>query len=235
MISGSIGSGTIFNDSNLTLTGSNEIDTINLNSGTLNVSSDSNLGTPSGLLHFQGGTLHPTGSFTTTHDVTFAAVGGNTIQLDPAITLTLAGNRFDGSNPSGNGTLLVTGGGTLVLQPGSFNQPGNPLLGNLYVSSSTLTIGNNVALSDSSANVILDGATVHAATYLTANARITLQPAGATFDIDGGTNLSNGTSLTLTGRSPAQAVSRRMAPACSRSREQIPSAALGRSAMALWN
>jgi len=75
--------------------------------GTLQVSSDANLGNTAGALTLGDGTLHTTASFQTGRAVNLT--GNSTFQTDGGTTLALA------NAVTGTGSLAKTGGGTLVL------------------------------------------------------------------------------------------------------------------------
>lgn len=78
-----------------------------ISGGTLQISSDGNLGGPAGGITFDGGILQTTASFLTVRNVTLTGIG--TFQPDAATTLEVAGAI------TGAGSLLKTGGGTLLL------------------------------------------------------------------------------------------------------------------------
>ncbi|WP_192871614.1 autotransporter-associated beta strand repeat-containing protein, partial [Variovorax sp. JS1663] len=93
----------------LTLTGENEYTRgATLSEGTLSISSDANLGTPNGMLTFQGGTLRTTADFTMNRG-TFIDSQGGTIETLTGTTLTQQGVI------EGTGALIKTGDGTLTL------------------------------------------------------------------------------------------------------------------------
>jgi fibronectin-binding autotransporter adhesin len=154
----------------------NPLATIILQSGTLFVSSASNMGSASTVVDFQGGTLHPTASFSTTQGVTTESAGGNVV-LDPGISLTLAGTV------SGSGVLTLSGGGTFVLAPST------PSSASLIVESSTLAVANSAALSSAGATVTLNSAKVTATTPATVNAHLALAT-DTTFNVPGGVTLA---------------------------------------------
>ncbi|WP_294062682.1 autotransporter-associated beta strand repeat-containing protein [Sphingomonas sp.] len=79
-----------------------------IESGTLQVAADNNMGDPAGPLRISGGTLHTTTSFATTRATTLAQQGG-TFDVDPGTTLTHNGVV------TGAGSLTKVGTGTLIL------------------------------------------------------------------------------------------------------------------------
>ncbi|KWV58577.1 hypothetical protein AS156_33870 [Bradyrhizobium macuxiense] len=97
-----------------------------LAAGTLSVASDSNLGTASGGLTFNGGTLRNTVAFTTGRGVTLTGNGTFETNAD----LTVSGVIV------GGGSLTKTGTGTLTLTGN------NTYTGGTTISNSTLQIGN---------------------------------------------------------------------------------------------
>jgi autotransporter-associated beta strand protein len=173
--------------------GGKPLGSIVLKSGALFVSSSSNLGDATTSLDFQGGTLQPTASFTAAQSVTIESAGAN-IVVGPGISLTL------GAGVTANGDLNVSGGGTLALATS------NAYSGKIIVNgSSTLEVDGNMALSSTSATVVLDAATFTTSSAplfggYTVNAHLSLSAtggalsgAGAVFEIP--TNVS----LTLAG------------------------------------
>jgi fibronectin-binding autotransporter adhesin len=91
-----------------------------LNGGTLQVSSDTNLGDSHGALNFNGGTLEATSSFDSTRDINL--LGPATVDTDTGVTLTDTDGAITGS-----GGLGKTGAGTLVL--GTDNGSGGVTVG----------------------------------------------------------------------------------------------------------
>ncbi|MDR6635759.1 fibronectin-binding autotransporter adhesin [Phyllobacterium sp. 1468] len=81
-----------------------------INSGTLQVSADANLGDAAGALSFNGGTLQTTASFTSSRNIDL--LGQGTFLTDDATTLTLDGRL------SGSGSFVKSGAGKLVLASG---------------------------------------------------------------------------------------------------------------------
>ncbi|WP_033074182.1 autotransporter-associated beta strand repeat-containing protein [Sphingopyxis sp. MWB1] len=102
-----------------------------INGGTLQISSDANLGDAAGGLVFGGGTLNTTASFNAVRAVDLAGIG--TISTDGGTTLGLSGTI------SGGGSLTKSGAGTLVLGGvGSYS-------GGTAVTAGTLLVNGNYA------------------------------------------------------------------------------------------
>ena len=112
--------------------------------GTLAISSDSNLGTASETLTFNGGSLQTTASFTISRNTTLDA-GGGTFNTDNGTTLT------HDSVISGTGGLVKSGAGTLILS-GS-----NTYTGTTTITGGTLTLQGGSAIADSGAVDITAG------------------------------------------------------------------------------
>ncbi|MES0194780.1 autotransporter-associated beta strand repeat-containing protein [Mesorhizobium sp. C264A] len=103
-----------------------------LSGGTLQISSDNNLGALSGGLTFDGGTLRTTTSFATNRNVLINSTGG----FD-----TVAGTQLDVSGQvTGTGTLVKSGAGTL-----NVSNLSNSYTGGNIVNAGTLA-GNTVAI-----------------------------------------------------------------------------------------
>ncbi|MCW6528634.1 autotransporter-associated beta strand repeat-containing protein [Sphingomonas sp. MMSM20] len=114
--------------------------------GTLQASSDANLGATSGGLSFTGGTLNTTASFTSARATNLAGTG--TFSTNAGTTLTLTGVV------SGTGALTKTGGGTLTLTAN------NSYAGLTTISGGTLQIGNGGATGSIAGNVLNNSALV---------------------------------------------------------------------------
>lgn len=99
-----------------------------LSGGTLSISSDGNLGNPSGTLAFNGGTLQTTAGIVMNRATTLEAPGG-TIETQAGTTLTQQGRI------SGSGGLAKTGDGTLTLTAN------NTYTGATTISAGTLQLG----------------------------------------------------------------------------------------------
>ena len=149
-----------------------------LDGGTLQVSSDANLGDTGGALNFNGGTLENTASFTTTRDI--ALTGDATFDTDNGTTLTDTAGAITGS-----GDIDKLGGGTLVL--GAADNTGG-----VNVDAGTLQIAGQSTYTG--ATTIADGATL----ALTGNGSIADSSGVAdngTFDISGASQDSSIASL----------------------------------------
>ena len=114
-----------------------------INQGTLAISSDANLGAPSGGLAFGGGTLQALASFTSNRTVTLSA-GGGTVDTN-GNTVTLAGTI------GGPGGLTKIGAGTLALSNA------NTYTGATAVTAGTLIVNGSIA---NSAVTVNSGATL---------------------------------------------------------------------------
>lgn len=115
-----------------------------INGGTVQVSTNANLGDAPGSLAFNGGTLNTTGSFAAARLVTLNA-GGGTFDALGATALTLS-NAVGGA-----GALMKAGAGTLVLT-GTNNYGGGTT-----ISSGTLQLGNGGATGSITGNVLNNG------------------------------------------------------------------------------
>ncbi|MCV3243286.1 autotransporter domain-containing protein [Mesorhizobium sp. ZC-5] len=100
--------------------------------GTLQVSSDANLGAASGNLVLAGGTLRNTAAFATARDITLGA-GGGTFQTDAELTAS--------GVLSGAGALTKTGGGVLTLTGSNSYAGGTTVSDGRLIASVTGAIG----------------------------------------------------------------------------------------------
>ena len=108
----------------------------NINAGTLSVSSDSNLGDPSGALNFSGGTLLITGDMNADRKVSLSSAGG-TVSVDSAKTATFSGVIANADTAKGSFT--KAGDGTLVLTAS------NTYTGGTTIAAGTLQLGDGTA------------------------------------------------------------------------------------------
>jgi fibronectin-binding autotransporter adhesin len=92
-----------------------------INSGTLQVASDSNLGAAAGVLSFDGGTLRTTASFNSARAMNL--LGQGTVLTDAGTTLTWGGTL------AGAGALTKSGAGTLALTANSSGFTGTTAIG----------------------------------------------------------------------------------------------------------
>jgi fibronectin-binding autotransporter adhesin len=102
-----------------------------INGGTLQVSSNANLGDASGGLSFDGGTLHATSSFASGRAISM--LGQGTLLTDAGTTLTLAGTL------TGRGSLLKDGDGTTVIAADA-----SGLTGTMSVEDGTLAVNGSL-------------------------------------------------------------------------------------------
>ncbi|UPG92214.1 autotransporter outer membrane beta-barrel domain-containing protein [Luteibacter aegosomaticola] len=147
-----------------------------VNAGTLQVSSDANLGDAAGDLAIDNATLRNTAAMSSARTVTINQ-GGAT--LDSQADLSLTGNV------GGAGGLVKTGGGTLTLT-GS-----NSYAGGTRVDAGTLAVGADANLGNVAGGLLLDGGTLQNTAGFDSARSVTLGAAGGTFLTDG--------VLTLTG------------------------------------
>ncbi|WP_161599693.1 autotransporter-associated beta strand repeat-containing protein [Pseudomonas arsenicoxydans] len=115
--------GTLVLTANNTYTGSTAI-----NGGTLQISSDNNLGTPGAALNLDGGTLRTTANIVMARDTTLGSTGG-TLE-------TQSGTLTQSSSIAGTGALTKTGTGTLALTST------NTYTGGTTISGGTLQLGD---------------------------------------------------------------------------------------------
>ena len=116
-----------------------------LNAGTLQVSSDANLGTALGGLTFNGGTLENTAAFQTVRPVTLT--GNGSFQTDANLILS--------GLVSGAGALIKTGAGNLTLA-----RNGNTYSGTTTISAGTLVVGNGTTSGTLGTGAISDNASL---------------------------------------------------------------------------
>ncbi|MER9330971.1 autotransporter outer membrane beta-barrel domain-containing protein [Mesorhizobium sp. M0488] len=129
-----------------------------INSGTLQVSSDGNLGAAAGAFSFDGGTLRNTASFSSARGVTLNA-GGGTFETNADLTLSGLIGGAGALTKTGNSALILTGAnaysGNTTVSAGSLIVDGNQTAATgltSIASSATLggtgTIGGNVTIAD---------------------------------------------------------------------------------------
>ena len=149
----------------LTLTGTNSYSGGTLvESGTVQISSDANLGDVAGTLSLQGGTLQAGASFASSRDILLGSADSNSIDTQ-GFDVTLAGTIGDGPNNNsgnfvnklGSGTLTLTGANTYsnrtVIAGGTLAVAGAGTIGsgNLVVASGTVF---DISQADAGARVI---------------------------------------------------------------------------------
>lgn len=186
--------------------------------GTLQVSSDGNLGAASGGVTFNGGTLSTTTSFATSRTFTLVSGAGG-IAPGAGTTLTLNGSvtGVGTLNHTGAGTLILAGNtnysggtfinsGTLEVRDGSSLGTGN--VGNtgtlLFNNANAMTIGNlisgNGALTKTGAGTLTLAASSNYTGVTTVNAgTLVVGNAAALGTAGGGTTVSSGATLAVQG------------------------------------
>jgi fibronectin-binding autotransporter adhesin len=116
-----------------------------IQAGTLEISSDANLGDASGALSFNGGTLRNTASLVSARTISLSGGGGT---FETAADLTLSGTA------GGAGALGKTGAGTLTLTGN------NTYTGGTSISAGTLQLGDGGASGSIAGAVVNNGALV---------------------------------------------------------------------------
>ncbi len=173
-------------DGTLVLTGTNTYSGgTAINGGTLQVSSDSNLGASSGGLSFNGGALNTTASMATARGITLNS-GGGTLSPDSGTTLTVS------STITGTGTLTKYGDGTLVLT-GT-----NTHTGGTNINAGTVQISSNANLGDASGTLAFNGGTLNTTASMSMARNVTLS-GGGTFNTDASTTLTSSGAISGTG------------------------------------
>lgn len=148
-----------------------------INQGALAISSDTNLGLPSGVT-FNGGTLQFLASLSSSRTMTLNA-GGGSFDTD--------GNNVALSGTiGGNGSLTKVGSGTLTLS-GT-----NNYLGGTAINGGTLAVASDGNLGDVAGGLSFNGGTLQVTAGVTSSRSVTLNASGGTFD-------TNGNSLVLGG------------------------------------
>ncbi|HEY5313932.1 MAG TPA: autotransporter-associated beta strand repeat-containing protein, partial [Pirellulales bacterium] len=162
---------------------------VNMNSGTLSVAADANLGDASNGVTFGApgsGVLLASNSFTSARAVTFA--GNGAIDAASGKTLALTGAL------AGTGSMFIgkTAGDTGIVNLQGISA--NTTAGNVYLNGGTLSISSDAQLGAGTNNLVFGGGTLQAATTnpFTTARNITLAT-GGTIDV------VNGQTLTATG------------------------------------
>jgi autotransporter-associated beta strand protein len=144
------GTGTLTLSATNTYTGGTYI-----NAGTLNISTDGNLGGPAGNVSLGGGTLHATAIMGLGATRSVAITNASTIQVDSAMTLYLT-NGFNNASAAGVAGLTVDGGGTLSFKGNVNVANDNPITVNSATlevdtgSSGTFTTAGKLTLANAS-------------------------------------------------------------------------------------
>ncbi len=167
-----------FDEGTLVLSGVNDfyVNNFRLFAGTVQVSSDNNLGDTRTDLKLRGGTLNTTASFTSTREYIFETSG--TISVDDGTTLTISGTASStgGFNKSGLGSLVLSGDNTYS--------------GDTTLLEGTLTLAHKNG-AGSGTIAISDGATLGLNSSISASNNITLAGT-STINIDSGTGTLSG-------------------------------------------
>ncbi|MFL9998918.1 autotransporter outer membrane beta-barrel domain-containing protein [Paraburkholderia sediminicola] len=123
-----------------------------LSGGTLQISSDGNLGSSSGLLTFDGGTLDIAANISSSR--AFAITSNNgTVEADAGTTFTVSGVVTDATSGT-PGALTKTGNGTLILAGN------NTYTGGTVIAAGALQLGNGGTSGSIQGNILDDGALV---------------------------------------------------------------------------
>ncbi|HEV3270301.1 MAG TPA: autotransporter domain-containing protein [Candidatus Rhabdochlamydia sp.] len=185
--------------------------------GILVVSTDANLGNPTGGITFNGGTLEATNTFSSARTISLAGPG--IISVDPSSVLTLSGiisaggsltksntgtlalegaNTYTGGTIIDAGTLALSGLGTLAptgsvtINAGSFDISGitasSQTIGDLSGSGGTVNLGSNTLIEGTSSNTSYAG-------VISGAGSLTKQNTG-TFILTGPNTYTGGTTVT---------------------------------------
>ncbi len=173
--------GTLVLSGENTYAGGTRIDT-----GTLQVSSDGNLGAAAGALSFDGGTLRNTAAFDSARTVTLLAGGGT---FETLADLSLAGAI------AGAGALTKTGDGTLTLTGTNTHAGGTTL------AAGTLSVSADANLGDAAGTLTLAGGTLRTTAAFDAGRGVVLGGGVLQTDADLGLSgiVSGSAALTKTG------------------------------------
>ncbi|MBZ9996199.1 autotransporter-associated beta strand repeat-containing protein [Mesorhizobium sp. BH1-1-4] len=143
-----------------------------INGGTVQISSDTNLGAGGGALSLDGGTLHTTAIISSVRAVALNA-GGGTFDTDAATTLGLNGIA------AGAGALTKEGSGTLILAGANTYQGGT------VISGGTIEVSSDANLGNGAGKVTFDGGTLHVSGFGFNSARdATLNAGGGAINVD---------------------------------------------------
>jgi len=149
-----------------------------ISGGTLEVSSDANLGDASGGLTLTGGTLATTASFASSRSVTITGAGRFYTDVDTTLTLSGAISGTGGLAKSGDGTLVLSGENTYS--------------GGTTISGGTLEVSSDANLGDASGGLTLAGGTLATTASFASSRSVTITGTGRFYtDVD--------TTLTLSG------------------------------------
>jgi fibronectin-binding autotransporter adhesin len=140
-----------------------------IETGTLQVSRDGNLGDVAGAIAFDGGTLQNTASFTSARVVALED-GGGTFQADADLTLTGA--------ISGVGTLTKTGSATLMLA-GT-----NTYEGGTFIDAGAVSVSSDGNLGNAAGALTFDGGTLQNTAAFVSARTVTMEDGGGTFQTD---------------------------------------------------
>ena len=160
-----------------------------INTGTVSVSADNNLGATSGAVTFTGGgTLAVTTGYTSQHNFAFGSGGGN-IDVTGGQTFTASGTWT-----STGGGVTLTGGGTVELNPGSYGSADNPLSVTAANGSLTGTATVLGSITIGSGGTVSPGTSTSSPGTLTFSTGTSTLDAGGTLDFNltsAGTSSSN--------------------------------------------
>ena len=177
--------GTLVLDGDNTYTGGTAV-----NAGTLEISSDANLGAAAGGVSIDGATLRTTGAITTARAVTINQDGAT---IDTLADLDLTGT-IDGA-----GAITKTGAGTLTLD-GT-----NSYAGGTVINGGVVAVGADGNLGNAAGALTLNGGTLQNTAALGSARSVTLGAAGGTLDTLGDLTLAGAIAgsgaLTKTGNS----------------------------------